>query len=262
MRSRPLEAIRARLRRRQRVAADSAPPPSARPQAGTGEEPAGSAAYYREQAEALAAELEAITRSESFRVGHAIVRTLRAPFGRRRPRGGRGDGRLRRAVSSLLSGDRAPQREPLAIPAGDHLLGPLNEKPSTAMFVLWAVDDDQLASLTAEVARLQLMLRDFKPLFVTDSDFWAPFSEYGYWFEHIPPFEQWSRHNDPTEWPGYVSERIGSIIATYEPARVVVYEGGPAGEALRRGVLNSVIGRSVRATEKAALPPQTRRNPD
>jgi hypothetical protein len=124
------------------------------------------------------------------------------------------------------------------------------------MFLAWGLDGDALGSLVAEVARLQLMLRDFKPLFVTDSDSWSDFQHYGYWFEYIPPTDEWTRHNERTDWPGYVSERIGSIIETYKPARVVVYEGGPVGEALRRGVLNSVVGGSARQTEKAALLPQ------
>jgi hypothetical protein len=145
------------------------------------------------------------------------------------------------------------------IPAGDRLLGPLNDKASTALFIAWGLDRGQLATLTAEVADLQLMLRDFKPLFVTDSDFWEPFQEYGYWFEYIPPFEEWTRHNDRTAWSDYVSERIGSIIATYRPTRVVVYEGSPPGEALRQGVLNSVLGRRGRPTEKAALRPPQRK---
>jgi hypothetical protein len=128
------------------------------------------------------------------------------------------------------------------------------------MFMVWGLDRDALTTLVAEVARLQLMLRDFKPLFITDSDFWDPFSEHGYWFEYIPPYEEWIRHNDAVAWPDYVSERIRSIIATYRPGRVVVYESGPVGELLRRGVLNSVIGRPRRPTEKAALrPPQSKR---
>jgi hypothetical protein len=265
MTSRPLDRIRERLRaRRQPPETQPAETPqqAASLPASEGEAPSGGAAgedYKHLDAEELAAQLEAIRESESFRIGHAIVRTLRGPLMLRRrrplPRSG---GTLRRAIASLRSGEGAPDREPLAIPAGNRLLGPLNEKHSTVMFIAWGLERDELVTLTAEVARLQLMLRDFKPLFVTDSDFWDPFSEHGYWFEYVPPFEEWTRHNDATAWPDYVSERMGSIISTYRPGRVVVYEGGPVGDALRRGVLNSILGRG-RPTERAALRPPQRR---
>jgi hypothetical protein len=212
----------------------------------------------RLDAEELAAQLEAIRDSESFRIGHTIVRALR-PFRSLSRRRGPRRGPLGRAFASLLRRRRSSAPEELAIPAGDRLLGPLNDNPSTAMFIAWGLDGGQLATLTAEVAELQLMLRDFKPVFLTDSDFWEPFHEYGYWFEYIPPFEEWTRHNDRTAWPDYVSERIGSIIATYRPRHVVVYESGPLGETLRQGVLNSVLGRRGRPTEKAALRPPQRK---
>jgi hypothetical protein len=223
-------------------------------------EPEAEQPYEQAEAEELAAQLEAIRESESFRIGHAIVRFLRGPRAlRRRPwtRTPRKQGALRRAIASLRGREAALEREPLEIPPGNHLLGPLNNKHSTVMFIAWGLDQDKLATLIREVAQLQLMLRDFKPLFITDSDFWDPFFEYGYWFEYIPPFEEWTRSNDPIAWPDYVGERTASIMATYRPRRVVVYEGGPVGEVLRRGVLNSVIGRPGRPTEKAALrPPQ------
>lgn len=214
------------------------------------------AARHRMEAEELAAQLEALRSSESYRLGHAIVRPFRKLASLRRRPARKADGRVRRAISYLRRGDLPRTQEALTIPSGTRLLGPLNDKHKTAMFLAWGLDDDALASLVDAVARLQLMLRDFKPLFVTDSDSWSAFEHYGYWFEYIPPADEWTRHNETTGWPAYVSERIGSIIETYKPARVVVYEGGPVGEALRRGVLNSVVGRSERPTEKAALLPQ------
>ena len=214
-------------------------------------------ARQQREVEDLVAQLDALRESESFRVGHALVRAFRSPASAlRRERGQRArGGRLRRAVSSLRAKPEAIDRGPLPIPAGTRLLGPLNDKPSTTMFLAWGLSPQGLQSLTDDVARLQLMLRDFKPLFVTDSDFWTPFEHYGYWFEYIPPADEWIRHSEAIDWPRYVSERIGSIIDTYEPRGTIVYENGTTGEALRQGVLNSIVGGRVRAAEKAALLP-------
>lgn len=215
-------------------------------------------ASHEREVEELVAQLDALRESESYRLGHAIVRTFRFPAWalRREPRQKGRAGRLRRAVSSLGGRTQAIDREPLPVPEGKRLLGPLNEKHTTTMFMAWGLSADELQSLIDEIARLQLMLRDFKPVFVTDSDFWSPFEHYGYWFEYIPPADEWTRHGEATDWPSYVSARIGSIIKTYDPKSILIYEGGTVGEALRRGVLNSVVGRPARSVEKAALLPE------
>jgi hypothetical protein len=216
-------------------------------------------ASYQAELTDLASRLEAIEESESYRLGHAIVRMVRSPVASLRGLGSRRRARLRRGTAggrarAVGVSARPGVGEGFSIPAGDRTVGPLNDHPSTTMFLLWGLADDAVQSLVDDVARLQVMLRDFKPLFVTDSDSWAAFQEHGYWFEYIPPAEEWGRHRDPGEWPDYVAERIDSIVATYAPDRVIVYESGPGNEALRGGLLNSIVGGSSAALERTTLP--------
>ncbi|HET6987980.1 MAG TPA: hypothetical protein VFI00_15245, partial [Kribbella sp.] len=81
--------------------------------------------------------------------------------------------------------------------------------------------------------------------------------EHGYWFEYIPPAEEWMEHNPDTGWSEFVAERIDSIVATYAPDRIVVYEDTNKREALRRGVLNGVVATPIPVDDstKAVLPP-------
>jgi hypothetical protein len=218
-------------------------------------------ASYEAELEDLADQLEAIQRSVSFRLGHAIVQRARSPLRAirrlRSPRRAAGDGsRGARGMIGPTAGVRDRKAGRFPIPSGDQLLGPLNDAPFTTMFVVWGYSATELESLTREIARLQLMLRDFKPLFVTDSDSWTAFQERGYWFEYIPPADEWTRRNEASEWPDYVGERIDSIVATYVPDRIIVFEHGTAREALSRGVLNGVVGKRSAPAERAKLLPK------
>jgi hypothetical protein len=225
----------------------------------------------------LSTQLENLQNSQSFKIGHAIVQVARFPMSALRS--------LRRGARRLLpSGRDVPQLESaaakkarksggtkpakaakkkaakpkLSIPAETPFMGPLNEGHATTMFLVWGFSGEELANLVNDVARLQMMKRDFNPLFVTDSDTWAPFQEHGYWFEYIPSAEEWMRHNPDTGWSEFVAERVDSIVATYGPDRIVVYEDTSKREALKRGVLNGVVGtRSIPIEEpaKAMLPP-------
>jgi hypothetical protein len=209
-------------------------------------------ASYEAEVEDLREQLEAIRQSASFRVGHALVRMFRPMMAERVRR------RNRRRASDD-GAKRAPsEQQRFPIPEGRRLLGPLNDKHCRTMFVVWGYSPDELDSLTDEIARLQLMLRDFKPLFVTDSDHWSAFQRHGYWFEYIPPAEDWTDHLERTEWPAYVSRRMDSIIATYRPDRIVVYDDGKDRDALKSGVLNQIVAARGGGVERPKLLPRTR----
>jgi hypothetical protein len=267
---------------------------------------------YRVERDQVTQQLKSVLESQSFRVGHAIVRVARFPLvvaralvrlARRIVRGllnrvlrpaGRAVARAARAVGSFLRllpsrlgrlakrGGRAakatmPKSKPapqpkagaagapkpadervISVPQGNDFLGPLTDGHATTMFLLWGLSEDEIDSLVDEVARLQLMQWDFKPLFVTDSDHWEPFQDHGYWFEFVPPAEDWMSHNSGGDWSQFVSERIDSIIETYAPDRIVVYEDAAKRGALRRGVLNGVISAGepvVEMTTTAKLAP-------
>jgi hypothetical protein len=227
----------------------------------------------RGERDKLSTQLETLQGSQSFKIGHAIVQVARFPMAALRG--------LRRGARKLLpSGREVPQLETaaakqarksgeakpakakakatatatapkpkkkpavptLSIPSETPFLGPLMEGHTTTMFLVWGFNGEELASLVNDVARLQMMKRDFNPLFVTDADTWAPFQEHGYWFEYIPSAEEWMQHNPDTGWSEFVAERIDSIVATYSPDRIVVYEDTSKREALKRGVLNGVVG--------------------
>ena len=150
------------------------------------------------------------------------------------------------------------------VPQGNEFLGPLTDGHATTMFLLWGLSAEEIESLVEEVARLQLMQWDFKPLFVTDSDHWDAFQEHSYWFEYVPPAEDWISHNSGGDWSQFVSERIDSIIETYSPDRIVVYEDADKRGALKRGVLNGVISAGepvVEMTTTAKLQPPARSPP-
>ncbi|HEY6637732.1 MAG TPA: hypothetical protein VIZ61_08635 [Solirubrobacterales bacterium] len=232
----------------------------------------------RAERDRLSSQLESVQNSQSFKIGHAIVQVARFPMAAMRS--------LRRGARKLLpSGREVPQlesaaakarkggdaKEPkvpkpkqkpaaptLSIPSETPFLGPLMEGHSTTMFLIWGFNGEELANLVNDVARLQMMKRDFNPLFVTDADTWAPFQEHGYWFEYIPSAEEWMQHNPDTGWSEFVAERIDSIVSTYAPDRIVVYEDTNKREALKRGVLNGVVGtRQIQIEEppKATLAP-------
>jgi hypothetical protein len=249
MRSRRLlEAIDADLQGlKDALARDSTPGRQGSPAVDTPEE-------YDGELEDLRAQVEALRQSESFRIGHRIVSLVRprAAFrARRRRRGKRTKpSRARRATKEAVKSKRFP------VPPGKQLLGPLSDRHSTTMFLVWGYQSEELESLIDEVARLQLMLNDFKPLFVTDSTYWSAFHRHGYWFEYIPPADEWMRYHEPTEWPDYVSERIESIVATYLPDRLLVFENGDGLGALKRGVLNRLVTTRPRQAVRPILPPE------
>src|SRR5262245_41259278 len=221
---------------------------------GAGRELTKTQARYEAELEDLADQLDAIQESESFRLGHAIVRWTRSPI--RAIRDLARPGKDRRNAGSRQ--DREPRnvgRKAFPIPAGDRLLGPLNDGPRTTMFVVWGYRNDALDRIVGEVSRLQLMLRDFKPLFITDSDDWRAFRKRGYWFEYIPPADEWAHHAEASEWPDYAGERMDSIVATYMPDRIVVLEYGDSGRALRGGILNGVVGKRSAPVERVKLLP-------
>jgi hypothetical protein len=152
----------------------------------------------------------------------------------------------------------APERV-IGVPQGNKFLGPLTDGHATTMFLLWGLSNEELDSLVDEVARLQLMQWDFKPIFVTDSDYWDCFLEHGFWFEYIPEAEDWIRHNDGRDWSEFVSERVDALVEAYKPDRVVVYEDAAKRGALRRGVLNGIVSAGdpvveVTTTSKLAPP--------
>jgi hypothetical protein len=231
----------------------------------------------RAERDKLSSQLESLQNSQSFKIGHAIVQVARFPMAALRSLG-RGARRLLpsgREVPQLESASakarkgggskatapkqkRKPAAPTLSIPSETPFLGPLMEGHSTTMFLIWGFDGDELAGLVNDVARLQMMKRDFNPIFVTDADTWSPFQEHGYWFEYIPSAEEWMEHNPDTGWSEFVAERIDSIVATYAPDRIVVYEDTNKREALKRGVLNGVVGtRQIQIEEppKAILAP-------
>jgi hypothetical protein len=218
----------------------------------------------RSERDKLTLQLETLQNSQSFKIGHAIVQAARFPMiairglrksARRLLPSGREVPQLESAVAKARRKGGGKTEKPaktkkpkkagsptITIPSDTQFLGPLVEGHSTTMFLVWGLSEEELDTLVTDVARLQMMKRDFNPLFVTDSDTWGPFQKHSYWFEYIPPAEEWMEHNPDTGWSEFVAERIDSIVETYAPDRIVVYEDTNKRAALKRGVLNGVVG--------------------
>jgi hypothetical protein len=232
----------------------------------------------RAERDKISAQLETLQNSQSFKIGHAIVQVARFPMaalrslkrgarrllpsGRELPQLESAAGKKARKADGLKPAKAAKKKKAatptLSIPSDTPFMGPLNEGHTTTMFLVWGFSGDELANLVNDVARLQMMKRDFNPLFVTDADTWSPFQEHGYWFEYIPSAEEWMRHNPDTGWSEFVAERVDSIVATYGPDRIVVYEDTSKREALKRGVLDGVVGTGrvqIEEPPKAMLAP-------
>ncbi len=191
--------------------------------------------------------LARVEQSESYRIGHAVVRALTAPRALLRrslfPRRKR-SGRIEPAASAPLA-PAAPAASANDVPRlevalGPDWFGPANDGHATTLIVAWGHSPGELDALVDGVATLQMMQRHFKPLFLTDCAEVAAFQRYGYVFEALPALEEWAAHRPREEWRDYVDTRIARLIATYRPTRTLVYDSEC--KALSHGVLDRLVG--------------------
>ena len=101
-----------------------------------------------------------------------------------------------------------------------------------------------MEDLVGEVARLQLMLRSFSPLFPTDCTATHAFVRHDYPFEYLTSFEDWVEIRRVEGRTEYVEGRMRSILDAYCPDRIIVVEAGKELSAIRRGFLNELLAES------------------
>jgi hypothetical protein len=148
---------------------------------------------------------------------------------------------------------------PLEANEGEQFLGPLSEGCTTTLVLAWGLTNDAFERLVHEIGRVQTMLRDFKPLFVTDSWQVDALRRSGYSFELIPSFTVWSRSNPSHKWVEFITCRMDRILQDYRPYRVVTFDGTQSFDAIRMGVMNRLLaGGGPHLEPGAAKPPRDR----
>lgn len=148
----------------------------------------------RERARKLEAQLDAIRRSESFRIGHALVS-------------------LRRRVKFW----RRPAKPRPALPPGPAPAAPAAGRRSEERAVLLvALDAGAARGLGEELGRLSSMFVSFVPVVLADAATVPPEEADGIVVEHVIPLEQWRLRRPAIEWGTYVAQRIRRTLDEYE----------------------------------------------
>jgi UDP:flavonoid glycosyltransferase YjiC (YdhE family)/glycosyltransferase involved in cell wall biosynthesis len=109
------------------------------------------------------------------------------------------------------------------------------------LFVAWGFAPEELTQLVERVHISEVMIRDFTPIFVTDSESFGPFKTYRYQFEYLPNEREWNKHDLEGGWAEFRDNRMKDIIAMYRPAAVIAADDKSRLDSLQRGVLNPFI---------------------
>jgi UDP:flavonoid glycosyltransferase YjiC (YdhE family)/glycosyltransferase involved in cell wall biosynthesis len=83
-------------------------------------------------------------------------------------------------------------------------------------------DDRHLAEVVEEVARQQVLLRSFRPVFVARSSDTGPFRRHGFSFELLPREETWQRTASQRTYTSFVRARTRAVLAAHGARAVIV----------------------------------------
>lgn len=140
-------------------------------------------------------------------------------------------------------------RGPLLRVPGGTLLAPEQAKHlPVAMLVLLGVGD-RLDEWVERVAQAQAQSAGFRPLFVVDTPHFTRLRHYGYLFEYVMPYADWSKLEEPAEWPRYVQGHLDRLVYRYHPSTVVVLPNSPLddeSESNTPSLLASIASLAVR----------------
>jgi hypothetical protein len=139
------------------------------------------------------------------------------------------------------SKEQAPAPYTLEVPLGDSVRGQLSPHPAVVMFVAIGLPRETLETLVTEVAALQTMLSNFRPMFVTDCDHFQIFRRRKYLFEYIPPRDDWCKRFGETEWNAFLNERMETLLARYKPDRVIALEDSERFTLMRAGMFDALV---------------------
>lgn len=131
---------------------------------------------------------------------HGLLRALPTPLGRS----------LQRTVTTarMRSGDVVP------VPAG-HAGTDLPESQTALLLILTGMDNTEVAAVADGVAALQRRGVAIAPVFVADSEAFAPLRSAGYLLEYVPPRCEWDAHMVGLDYDDFLSERIAEIASVY-----------------------------------------------
>jgi hypothetical protein len=126
------------------------------------------------------------------------------------------------------------------------LHGPFPEKrrlvaPIPLLVMAWGLSDEELEQAVERVRRLEVMIREFTPIFVTDSDACHILRRYRHLFEYIPPETEWNKYHPEGTWAEFRDKRIRHILEIYRPAKILVVEDKSGFEAMEKGLLNVLL---------------------
>lgn len=132
--------------------------------------------------------------------------------------------RLRRRLYELFG---LRPRGPLLRVPGGRLLPPEQAKHlPVAMLVLLGAGD-RIDEWVDRVAEAQVESAGFRPLFVVDAPHFAKLRQYGYLFEYLMPYADWSSLAEPADWTRYVQGRLNQLTKLYRPSTVIVLPENP-----------------------------------
>lgn len=127
------------------------------------------------------------------------------------------------------------------VPGGSVLPEGATARLPVMLVVLLGLSDDEVDGWVEHVARSQMMTVAFKPLFVVDRDHFTMLRRYGYPFEFVLPYEDWSSVGDPSAWAGYVRDRLSGFDRLYRPATMVAATGPPPGDEAGQAALDGLL---------------------
>jgi hypothetical protein len=104
------------------------------------------------------------------------------------------------------------------------------------LVVAIGLDAQLLQRLVDDVAAAQYLTVGFRPLFLTDSDDFAPLRRHGYLVEHVMARDDWSAVAEAADWGDYLRDRIALLRETYQPARILSLSG-----QIDRAVLTALL---------------------
>lgn len=132
--------------------------------------------------------------------------------------------RLRRRIYGLFG--LRPRGPLLRVPGGT-LLPPEQAKHLPVVMLVLVGAGDRIEEWVDRVAQTQVESAGFRPLFVVDAPHFAKLRQYGFLFEYLMPYADWSSLEQPADWARYVQARLNRLTNLYRPSTVIVLPEDP-----------------------------------
>jgi hypothetical protein len=159
------------------------------------------------------AQLRSLQRSESYRLGRAVVSFVKNPV-RTSPRLVRGVLRRLRGGSGTrpVKAGRAASRRNATHRLPVHL------------YVAIGLEPGDLRAFVRTVGQRSLVTMDHTPVVVTDSPTFSLLRNLGVMLEYVPDRLTWQQHRDDLPWDDLLSQRLTRLLGDHVVARTVVVD--------------------------------------